>query len=423
MRVLAVDADALHADQPFSTHVLQIAGMDLLDELGVGEAVRAVAPPVRTTRLSVSGHAYDLSMRASRNMYCPRRSTLDPLLQDAALAAGVEIRDKTRVRGLLRSGDAVCGVEVEHAGGRYEIRAPWVIGADGRNSTVARLLSVPSYISHESERGGYWAYWPKPRCWDHDEPYRRFQTLISIDPVLRFVFECDGELLVIGAIAARDVARTWGTSYADELHRELRASPMTEPLVEGAPIAPPVGLLKGNFFFRPAVGQGWALVGDAGLHKDPTPGHGITDALRDAKGLARALLDGRPEALELYWRERDVASVPLYYQALSMGSLSYVNPLNTLIMDRLNGAGPEQDERMRDVFERKRSPFDAVPRARMLRWFGAGLVRRRKADLVLAFAAAARFGAMADAELAKRKRLLAAAERALHATARPEIAA
>ena len=37
----------------------------------------------------------------------------------------------------------------------------------------------------------------------------------------------------------------------------------------------------------------FALVGDAGLHKDPTPGLGITDALRDARGLARAILAGK----------------------------------------------------------------------------------------------------------------------------------
>jgi flavin-dependent dehydrogenase len=36
------------------------------------------------------------------------------------------------------------------------------------------------------------------------------------------------------------------------------------------------------------VGPGWALVGDAGYHRDPITGHGITDAFRDAELLARA---------------------------------------------------------------------------------------------------------------------------------------
>ena len=38
---------------------------------------------------------------------------------------------------------------------------------------------------------------------------------------------------------------------------------------------------------RPA-GPGWALVGDAGYHRDPITGHGITDAFRDAELLAAA---------------------------------------------------------------------------------------------------------------------------------------
>jgi flavin-dependent dehydrogenase len=35
------------------------------------------------------------------------------------------------------------------------------------------------------------------------------------------------------------------------------------------------------------MGPGWALVGDAGLHIDPTPGLGITDAARDAVALSK----------------------------------------------------------------------------------------------------------------------------------------
>src|SRR5436190_1892380 len=43
-------------------------------------------------------------------------------------------------------------------------------------------------------------------------------------------------------------------------------------------------------FVRRAWGPGWALVGDAGYWKDPLTAHGLTDALRDADLLARAVL-------------------------------------------------------------------------------------------------------------------------------------
>ena len=48
--------------------------------------------------------------------------------------------------------------------------------------------------------------------------------------------------------------------------------------------------LKGENAYktRAYAGRGWALVGDAGYHKDPITGYGITDALRDAELLAEA---------------------------------------------------------------------------------------------------------------------------------------
>jgi flavin-dependent dehydrogenase len=64
-------------------------------------------------------------------------------------------------------------------------------------------------------------------------------------------------------------------------------------------------------FQRVPVGPGWALVGDAGYFKDPITAHGITDALRDAEFLARAVADGGPDALADYERTRDRLSLAL----------------------------------------------------------------------------------------------------------------
>jgi flavin-dependent dehydrogenase len=53
-------------------------------------------------------------------------------------------------------------------------------------------------------------------------------------------------------------------------------------------------------FIRKSTGPGWALVGDAGYFKDPATAHGITDALRDAELLARAVMTGTAAALEQF---------------------------------------------------------------------------------------------------------------------------
>jgi len=71
-------------------------------------------------------------------------------------------------------------------------------------------------------------------------------------------------------------------------------------------------------FLRRASGPGWALVGDAGYFKDPATAHGITDALRDAELLGRAIITAaRGEAdeavaLDTYQATRDRLSERLF---------------------------------------------------------------------------------------------------------------
>jgi flavin-dependent dehydrogenase len=63
---------------------------------------------------------------------------------------------------------------------------------------------------------------------------------------------------------------------------------------------------------RRAWGDGWALVGDAGCFRDPLTAHGITDALRDAELLARAVVAGGPAALAGYQEIRDRAATTFF---------------------------------------------------------------------------------------------------------------
>ena len=63
---------------------------------------------------------------------------------------------------------------------------------------------------------------------------------------------------------------------------------------------------------RQSHGPGWALVGDAGYFKDPITAHGISDALRDAEFLARAVERGSDAALAAYQSNRDALSRELF---------------------------------------------------------------------------------------------------------------
>ena len=80
-------------------------------------------------------------------------------------------------------------------------------------------------------------------------------------------------------------------------------------------------------YFRTPYGPGWALVGDAGYHKDPITAQGISDAFRDTGVLADALDEGlsgrRPiaEALSTYQDHRDRTATPMYELTTQMATL------------------------------------------------------------------------------------------------------
>ena len=49
------------------------------------------------------------------------------------------------------------GVRAENGGRRIEVRGRVIVGADGRHSTVARLVGAEEYLGYRAPRGMYWA--------------------------------------------------------------------------------------------------------------------------------------------------------------------------------------------------------------------------------------------------------------------------
>jgi flavin-dependent dehydrogenase len=99
-----------------------------------------------------------------------------------------------------------------------------------------------------------------------------------------------------------------------------------------------------NRFNRP-YGPGWALVGDAGYHKDPVTAQGISDAFRDAELLADAIdssfAGGVPmdEALAGYERARNEAVLPMYELTCQIAALA-PSPEMQQLMAALHGNQP-----------------------------------------------------------------------------------
>ena len=78
--------------------------------------------------------------------YAPRRTILDKILLDAAVAAGVVVREHFSVEGLVTDGERVTGIRGRLQGGTLgQEEARIVIGADGLHSVVARMVGAPTY--------------------------------------------------------------------------------------------------------------------------------------------------------------------------------------------------------------------------------------------------------------------------------------
>jgi flavin-dependent dehydrogenase len=106
------------------------------------------------------------------------------------------------------------------------------------------------------------------------------------------------------------------------------APPLAERLAAGERADRFYGVAELPFWYRRPYGPGWALVGDAGYHKDPITAEGITDAFRDAELLADAIDAGlsgeRPleTALADYEQARNESTRGIYEFTHELASLA-----------------------------------------------------------------------------------------------------
>jgi 2-polyprenyl-6-methoxyphenol hydroxylase-like FAD-dependent oxidoreductase len=405
LRVVMVDADKVGSDLKMSTHFIQSRGIQLLDELGAGDGVRALAPPVCSIRAQIDNVFVDVPLPKDRPGRGPRRDQLDALLQARAQEAGAELFSETRVIGLLRSGERVVGVETERGGKRQTVRARWVVGADGRSSTVAQLTGAKEYLSMENERAFFWSYWRKPEGWEREHGAKFYAVYEGA--AARSIFETSGDRLVVAAAPPTAEGMAWKTTFPGRYEAYMRESPVLGPmLAPSQPLEPVRALLKMRYFFREPVGPGYALLGDAGHTKDPLPAGGMTDALRDARWLAEAISEDTDEAMRLYWRRRDAAAMPLYFNACDSAALDYANDLNRLFYARI-AAEPDLLGRLARVLDRDLSPMEIVGSGRVMGWVLKETLRGHFGALRAFFAAGTR-GARAQRAVMQSQRDLAA---------------
>lgn len=345
-RVLLVDRVTFPSDT-ISTHFMHLSGVAALERWGLLDRVRASGcPAIREVRLDFGPFALSGAPPAAgpvEEMFCCRRTVLDKLLVDAAVEAGAELRQGFVVEELLWDDTgAVCGLRGHDGAGSASERAALVIGADGRHSLVAQAVQAPEYEAVPPLTCAYYSYWSGVEC-DRAELYPRPGRAVAAMPTndgLTCVYvaahRTDGEAFradVQGQFAAT-------LDLAGDLGRRVAAGERAERFRGTADLP--------NFLRRP-YGKGWALVGDAGCHKDPVPAQGISDAFRDAELLADAVSAGMSagamtEALAAYERARNDVELPRYRFALQLASLEPPEPEFAQVLAAL-AANPDEARR------------------------------------------------------------------------------
>ncbi|TCO45605.1 flavin-dependent dehydrogenase [Kribbella antiqua] len=311
--VVMVDKARLPSDT-LSTHGLIRGGVVQLSRWGLLDKVLASgAPAVTHVRFDLEGEpkVRRIKPRAGvDNLVAPRRQVLDSLLADAAVEAGAELRTGLTATDVMRAKDGrIIGVTARSAAGeQIELPARMVVGADGRGSRMAQYVNAETLEHFTSPCAVFYTYVTdlEPDTYQfHIAP----QTFAGVFPTN------DGQACVwlIRPTPLLEPIRTAGSArsaaFVEQLEllvpnlgHQVRAGRITTRL-RGAAELPN--------YRRQAYGPGWALVGDAGYHRDPITGHGITDAFRDAELLATAIDQGLRDstteaaALSSYQESRD----------------------------------------------------------------------------------------------------------------------
>jgi flavin-dependent dehydrogenase len=297
-RVVVVDKGRYGTDT-LSTHALMRGAVLQLYRWGVLPAiVEHGTPAVTATTFEYAHEAVTVPIEPKHGvdaLYAPRRILLDGLLSAAAVESGAEVVYGVHVDGLLTAADGrVRGVTATANGSRHDIEADLVIGADGLYSTIARRVGAAPLVTGTHAAGTLYSYWSGLR-----------------EDAYRWIFRPGGS---VGAIPTNEATCVFVSIPAARFRREVRGDslvayrrllhevcPEFADRLDGATQVESVHGFGGHpGFIKRSSGPGWALVGDAGYFKDPATAHGITDALRDAELLARAVMAGTTAAMEEY---------------------------------------------------------------------------------------------------------------------------
>lgn len=270
-----------------------------LSRLGVAAGWTDSAVRLRGMDLRAGGRSLPIryaDARGPREAWGVDRCSFDAALAEHAVRAGAELRERTRVVGLVTTGSRVRGATLrDPATGHEEIvSADWTIGADGTRSSISRLVGVDHLVRFPRRLGLVAHFEGIPDLTDHGEMHVGRGYYVGLAPTP------GGELNVGMALPMQD----HGRSARGRFEAAIAGLPAVAGRLAGSRRLTPIrGAAPIGHRVSTTSGPGWLLVGDAAGFVDPFTGEGIHRALRSARAAADAILGGGDVA-EAYRAER-----------------------------------------------------------------------------------------------------------------------
>lgn len=269
------------------THSLTACAYPVLDELGLVPALEK-AGAVRNQARWYTRWGWIEPRAAPQGPELPyaynvRRSTLDPLIRSrAAQTPGVDLLLGHQVSGLVGASGRTSGVRVSTPQGEREIRARLVVGADGKDSAVAKFAGVPAR-QYENERFGYLAHF-------RDLPlHGGIAQAWFLEPDMAYAFPNDDGVTVIAVLPEKKRLPAFREDLEGSFSAFVRALPEAPPIDSAERVTKIIGTVDYPLHSRKPTAPGVALIGDAALTGDPLWGVGCGWALQSAQWLAEAV--------------------------------------------------------------------------------------------------------------------------------------
>jgi len=220
------------------------------------------------------------------------RSEFDQMMLDNAREHGVDARDGVHVVEVLFEGERACGVRIQDAQGRRDVRAKVVVDASGQAAMLQNRFKLRLW-DPMLNKGAIWTYWQGAyRDTGRDEGATMVLQTVTKNGWFWYIPLHD-DIISVGVVAPFDDLFKGRGGHERTYQEEVERCPaVAERIAAATRVTGYFATRDYSYRSKEAAGEGWVLVGDAFGFLDPLYSSGVLLALRSGEMAADAIIEG-----------------------------------------------------------------------------------------------------------------------------------